>query len=296
MVIGGAGLVGSAMATRAARAGHDVTVVRRGAPVEASPAGVAVVRGTIGSGVLSNVVEDGDILVLCHGTASPRAGGPDADALLDQVDASNADVAAAVRGREGVDVIFFSSGGTIYAPSDAPLTEDSPLAPESPYAKAKLHEEAVLLALNETDGITATALRASTVFGLRPGGSATHGLVEIAAGRLRAGQPVRLFGDGTVRRGYLWNHDLARLVLGIAEAGPAARIYNVCSEQYLSGVDVVTQVAVALDVEALVELVDVADRDVLLSTDRLRSEVGPTFTPFDEALESMFGDRPPLRF
>lgn len=289
-MVTGAGLVGSAVAAEALAAGHPTVVVA--ASDAAAADGAVLVGGRVGEGVLANVLADGDLLILAHGAASPRAAGPAADALLDRVDAASEDVRAAVERVRDIDLVFFSSGGTVYAPSESPLTEGSPLAPESPYAKAKLHEESALLALNELSSARATALRVSTVFGLRPGGSATQGLVQIAADCLRAGEPVRLFGDGTVRRGYVWNRDLGRIAVQVglrSGQDPLPEpVYNLCSERYLSGVEVVRAVAGVLGVEPAIEFVDRPDRDVLLSAARLRREAPLDFTAFETALQAMF--------
>lgn len=71
-------------------------------------------------------------------------------------------------------------------------------------------------------------------------------LADLIADEFRSGRPVALFGDGATRRSNVWNRGLAELVLRLGLASREHSVYNVCSEQYYSGAQVVQVEAAAV--------------------------------------------------
>jgi UDP-glucose 4-epimerase len=105
-------------------------------------------------------------------------------------------------------MVFASSGGTVYGIlSKIPAPEDHPLRPISAYGVSKRAVEAYLEVIHGETGLSAVSLRMGNLYG--PGqslrrvfGAATH-----FANRALSGQPIRMFGDGSVTRDYLYIDD-----------------------------------------------------------------------------------------
>ena len=96
-------------------------------------------------------------------------------------------------------VVFASSGGTIYGdvrPADLPVTEAHPQRPMSPYGVAKKVVGDYLYAYRELHDLEYTALALANVYGPRQDPHGEAGVVAIFAGRLLAGEPCTIFGDG----------------------------------------------------------------------------------------------------
>ncbi|MDZ7784583.1 MAG: NAD-dependent epimerase/dehydratase family protein [Halioglobus sp.] len=79
-------------------------------------------------------------------------------------------------------------------------------------------------------GVSAVVLRASNPFGPRQGRLGVQGLVASFLSRVHAGEPLRIWGDGTVVRDYFYVTDLAQLCALAAESGETG-VFNAGSGQ-----------------------------------------------------------------
>ena len=113
--------------------------------------------------------------------------------------------------RHGVRNIVFASSSTVYGEHSAPLHEDiGPLFPISLYGAAKLASEAYIAAFCENCGMRAWIFRFPNVVGER----ATHGALYDFVNRLRENpRELRILGDGTQRKPYLYVKDLVEAIL-----------------------------------------------------------------------------------
>jgi UDP-glucose 4-epimerase len=108
-------------------------------------------------------------------------------------------------------VIFASTGGAIYGEQESfPCDEQHRCRPLSPYGVAKLATEAYLFFYNMQYGIDYVALRYSNVYGPRQDPHGEAGVVAIFCGRIVAGLPCTIYGDGEQTRDYVYVDDVAR--------------------------------------------------------------------------------------
>jgi UDP-glucose 4-epimerase len=119
-------------------------------------------------------------------------------------------------------VVFASSGGTIYGMVDArdlPIKESQPQRPLSPYGIAKKAVGDYLYAYRELHGLEYTALALANIYGPRQNPHGEAGVVAIFAGRLLAGEPCTVFGDGSKTREYVYVDDVVEAFVRAADKG-----------------------------------------------------------------------------
>jgi UDP-glucose 4-epimerase len=107
-------------------------------------------------------------------------------------------------------VVFASSGGTIYGdppPSELPIKESQPQQPLSPYGVAKKAVNDYLVAYREMYALEFTSLALANIYGPRQDPHGEAGVVAIFAGKLLAGEPCTIFGDGKQTRDFVYVDD-----------------------------------------------------------------------------------------
>ncbi|MGW0520080.1 NAD-dependent epimerase/dehydratase family protein [Crossiella sp. NPDC003009] len=124
-------------------------------------------------------------------------------------------------------VVLSSSGGTVYDPDlPAPYHETTPARPVSAYGIAKINLERELLA----SAARPVILRIANVYGPGQRTSTLQGVVGQWLLAIRAGAPLRVFGDPRARRDYVYVDDVVRAMLRVYDLvvlGLAARIPRV---------------------------------------------------------------------
>jgi UDP-glucose 4-epimerase len=136
-------------------------------------------------------------------------------------------------------ILFLSSGGTVYGiPDTVPIPETHPLRPISSYGIVKASVEHYLELYRRTRGLSPIIIRASNPFGPRQAHSGVQGVISTFLRRILAGQPIEVWGDGTVVRDYFEVGDLAELCV---HAGTSRKegAYNAGSGYGLSINDIV---------------------------------------------------------
>ncbi len=126
--------------------------------------------------------------------------------------------------RYPVERFLFASSSTVYGlGTQAPFVEDAPLGvPASPYGVSKRAGELMGLTYHKLYGLPFTALRLFNVYGprIRPDLA-----LAIFTGKILRGEPLPLFGDGTIRRDFTHVNDICA---GIIAALTAENIAGEC--------------------------------------------------------------------
>lgn len=185
-------------------------------------------------------------------------------------------------------IVFLSSGGTVYGPTDVePIPESHPLRPINSYGIVKVAIEHYLDLYHRIHGLAPVAIRAANPFGPRQGHTGVQGVISTFLRCVRDGRPIEIWGDGSVVRDYLYVADLADLCVRAAESDVTGAI-NAGSGEGRSLSDVVAAIGqtTGLEVEPVYKpgrAVDVA-RSVL-DVSRAQDLVGwSNSTPFSEGL------------
>ena len=119
-------------------------------------------------------------------------------------------------------VVFASSGGTIYGEvdgGDLPAKESQPQVPVSPYGVAKRVASDYLNVYRVLHGIEFTSLALANVYGPRQDPHGEAGVVAIFAGKLLAGEPCTVFGDGEQTRDFVFVDDVVDAFVRAASRG-----------------------------------------------------------------------------
>jgi len=134
--------------------------------------------------------------------------------------------------RSGVRRVVAASSAAVYGESDAlPLVEETPLQPKSPYALSKRVTEMYAELFTNSFNFEVVALRYFNVYGLRQRPDSMYAAaIPIFARRLLDNKPVFVFGDGGQTRDLINIHDVVRANLIVAEHPIAAgKVFNICT-------------------------------------------------------------------
>jgi UDP-glucose 4-epimerase len=223
LVTGGAGFIGSHVADLFLRAGWEVAVLddlSRGRR-ENVPAGARFYPCDVRSAAAAEALDRERPQLLCHHAAQidvrRSMADPRHDADVNVGGLLNL-LQAAVKA--GVEQVLFASSGGAYGETDVvPTPESHPLGPVSVYGASKAASELYLGVFRATHGLRFAALRYANVYGPRQDPLGEAGVVAIFCGRLLAGTPCTVNGDGRQTRDYVFVEDVARANLLAAEKG-----------------------------------------------------------------------------
>lgn len=109
-------------------------------------------------------------------------------------------------------IVYPSSGGTIYANLDAPCTEQSPTDPRSPYAIFKLAAEELLHHAARLGQFSVDVFRIGNPYGPGQRARAGQGVIAHWIEAIKQDKPIKIFGDGSARRDYVYIDDVCRLL------------------------------------------------------------------------------------
>ncbi|HUR23766.1 MAG TPA: NAD-dependent epimerase/dehydratase family protein [Acidimicrobiales bacterium] len=231
LVTGGAGFIGSTLVDRLLAEGHHVDVIDDLST--GSLANLAEARATPGYELTFHrldITEPTVIELLAHrrpevvfhlaAQADVRISveRPAFDAQVNVIGTLN--VLEGARAAGSRKVVFAASGGTLYGePEKLPVTEAHPQRPLSPYGVSKKAAGDYLAAYRELHGIEFTALALANVYGPRQDPHGEAGVVAIFAGRLLAGEPCTIFGDGNQTRDFVYVDDVVDAFARAAHKG-----------------------------------------------------------------------------
>ncbi len=132
--------------------------------------------------------------------------------------------------RRGVKRVVFASSAAIYGEEPTlPKTETMAPSPLSPYGVEKIASEYYLQTFSKLYGVETVALRYFNVFGPRQDPtSAYSGVISIFVDRALKGERPKIFGDGTQCRDFVFVASVADANYRAATAsGVSGRSYNV---------------------------------------------------------------------
>lgn len=125
-------------------------------------------------------------------------------------------------------IVFISSGGTVYGrPKYLPIDESHPTEPISSYGITKLSIEKYLALYKFLHDLKPIILRVSNPYGERQRLDTAQGAVAAFLHKALTGQPIEIWGDGTVVRDYIHVDDVADAFLKAADYNGQETTFNI---------------------------------------------------------------------
>jgi UDP-glucose 4-epimerase len=308
LVTGGAGYVGSVVASQLVEAGHETVVLDNLSKGHraAVPDGARLVRGDLlDEGSVRETLAEGFDGVLHFAALSLVAESVEEPGRYYRNNVGGTLNLLEAMSGAGVSRLVFSSTAAVYGePEEVPIPETAPTVPTNPYGASKLAVDGLIGAVSRARGLAATSLRYFNVAGASGRFGEDHHpethliplVLQAAAGTRDS---VKLFGtdyptrDGTAVRDYIHIEDLGRAHLMALEAALPGehRVYNLGNG---AGFSVLEVVEVARRVTGRrIEAVEAARRAgdppaLVASSDKIRKELG--WKPEKPELEAMISD------
>jgi len=243
LVTGGNGFIGAHLVDRLVELGWKVRVLdlfdRR---FGSSPASVDLIRTDLASDYAAReALADVDVVFhLAWGTIHEVA-------TRDPLQDIEANLVPSVRlidhcRHSGVRrIVFLSSGGTVYGPAQhLPIAEEHPTHPVSAYGITKLAVEKYLQMYHHLYGLECAILRPSVPYGPWQDPRRRQGAIGVFLYRTARGEPIEIWGDGSVVRDYFYISDLVSAIVQAATAElDGGSVYNIGGGQGYSLSDLV---------------------------------------------------------
>lgn len=133
----------------------------------------------------------------------------------------------------GVAHLIHVSTSSVYG-EDSSGDEERPTAPISPYGVTKLAAEHLVRAYARNDGLPVTVLRYFSIYGPRQ--RPEMGYARFID-RIRAGEPITVFGDGSQTRGNTYIDDCIDATMAAMAKGPTGEVFNIGGGEVVSALE-----------------------------------------------------------
>jgi UDP-glucose 4-epimerase len=221
VVTGGCGFIGANLAALLREQRHDVVIVDNlscGNPAYLDDAGAyTLIKADIRDGAaLDRALAGADAIIhlAAYGSVVDSVADP-AENYSINVEGTFSLLSAARRA--GVRrCVFSSTGGALIGDAIPPVSEASVPRPISPYGASKLAGEGYCCAFAHSYDMSITALRFANVVG--PLSWHKKGAVTAFFKAIMGEQPIRIYGDGSATRDYLYVGDLCRGISAALDA------------------------------------------------------------------------------
>lgn len=215
LILGGGGFIGSTIADRLLVDGHALRIFERPRVqpyrIFASHESVEWIDGDLSSmHDVMHAVDGMDAVMHLVSTTLPKGSNDDPIYDVQSNVVASLQLLDAMVQKKVARVVFISSGGTVYgAPQYLPVDEAHPTEPQVSYGITKLTIEKYLSLYRQLHGIRPVILRVANPYGERQRIETAQGAVGVFVHRALRGQPIEIWGDGSVTRDYIHVQDVA---------------------------------------------------------------------------------------
>ena len=229
LVTGGSGFLGRNLIERLVRDGHTISCLDRYEAPFIGELGVTMFKGAIYEKLLvDEAVQGQDAVIHMACTVLPKTSNDDPHFdVMSNIGGAIYLLEAAARHGAGK-FVFISSGGTVYGkPQQVPIKESDPTNPECSYGITKLAIEKYLRLYHDQKGLATCSLRLANPYGRYQRYKAVQGAIPVFAYKLLRNEPIEIWGDGTVRRDFVYIDDVVEAIVKAVHSPNAVGELNI---------------------------------------------------------------------
>jgi UDP-glucose 4-epimerase len=229
VVLGGGGFMGTNLCRRLLASGHHVRAFGRQRRFPDALRGVEWSQGDFTDReAVALAIRDVDIVFhLIHGTVPQAANLAMTEDVRQNIVAS-IDLLELCRAHGVKRVIFASSGGTVYGcPAQIPTPESAPTDPICAYGISKLAIEKYLGLYEHLHAMDFRVLRIANPYGPFQTARKGQGFIAAAIERGLAGEPIDVWGDGSVTRDFIFIDDVMDAFDAAMRDASDRRVFNI---------------------------------------------------------------------
>jgi len=302
LITGGAGFIGSHTADALLTQGFAVRVLdnfSNGKHANLNALALAdgrltVIEGDVRDAAITDAAVKGvdAVLHLAAQVSVPRS-------VADPVESSTHNIAGflnvldAVRRHKIPRMVYASSAAVYGVPEALPLTEANTAKPLSPYGLEKFINDQYAALYGELYGVSSVGMRYFNVYGPRQDPKSPYaGVISKFADGLEGASPLRVFGDGSQTRDFIYVGDVARANV-LALQGDVVGVLNVGTGTSVTLLELIEAMKEAFDKPAMVRHEPPATGDIAHSATnpaRLKQTLGwQPATTFVQGLRALAG-------
>ncbi len=243
-VLGGGGFIGINLARHLLTKGHEVRVFGRASVIAPPLPGVVTMVGDFADAdAVREAVRDQDVVFHLVGAANPVMA--ENEKIVDIQENVVNSINLLECCREGMfgRLVFLSSGGTVYGVQPpVPINEDAPQWPICSYGVVKATIERYLHLYEHLHAVDYRIARLSNPFGEYQVARKGQGLVATLLRCAVRNEAIRIVGDGTTVRDYVYIQDAVDALCRIASHAGAERVFNIGTGIGYSVIDLIGMV------------------------------------------------------
>lgn len=232
LIFGGGGFIGSHICDELIRMGYGVTVFDKQNFSKINifhlKDKIRVIEGDFNNAIdLKRALEGIDYVFHLVSSTLPATSNenPVYDAETNLV--SSLRLLGELKGSQKKKIIFISSGGTVYGiPKEIPIPESHTRNPLCSYGIIKKTIEDYLYMYNYLYGLDYVVLRLSNPYGERQNPLYSQGVIPVFLRKILVGEEIHIWGDGSVKRDYIYIKDAVSVIAKSVEYSGNSRIFN----------------------------------------------------------------------
>lgn len=215
LVLGAGGFVGRHLVRALAQRGEKVIAASR-RPVHFELSSVQSIVGELSeSADFMPLVARSRAVVHLASRSTPGSSAGNAMAELQNNLRPTLALLQALQDKPQTNLLYLSSGGSLYATTDDAAAETAPVLPRSYHGATKIAAEHFIAAWCLQYGSAATIVRPSNIYGPGQTERTGFGIIPTVLGKTIRSEPVTVWGDGSAVRDYLYIDDFVALCTSI---------------------------------------------------------------------------------
>lgn len=190
-----------------------------------------------------------------------------------------------------VELVYLSSGGTVYGVKGGVISENEPVAPISYYGLSKVQIEDLIYFYHRRYDLNYLILRPSNPYGFGQNLYGKQGLIAVIMGKILSKEPIAVFGDGTTIRDYIYIDDFVFYVKELVRKNILNETINIGSGVGYSINQILEVVKNVVGNDLKINYISARKDDVpkiVLDTTRLHNFVQHDDTPIDKGIKLFY--------